>query len=123
MPYSFSLKRLELAGAARGLDGDRVVLVVVNQAAVDHLRHEVGGHLARLVLLLEGHHLLLEFLDLPDPGLVLRFLLGCCFLVGLDLREGASSLAADLQHVGRDAFGDYDDDRIKTKICESCTYD
>ena len=88
---------------------------MVNQTAVDHLGHEVGRHLARLVLLLERHHLRLELLDLLDPGLVLRFLLGRCFLVGLDLRQGASSLAADLQHVGRDAFRVYEDDHEVSK--------
>ena len=80
---------------------------MLDDAGVDHLLHEVSRRIARLHVLLESHDLLLELVDLLDPGLIICFLLGCRFLVGLDLSKSTSPLARDLQHVGRDSLGNY----------------
>ena len=101
---SVSFEGLELGGTLRDIHGELVVRSGFDHSGVDHLRHQVRGHLASFVVLLQGHHLLLELMDLLEPSLVLGFLEGRSFLVGLDLSESASPLAADLQHVGGDSF-------------------
>ena len=101
---SVSFEGLELGGTLRDIHGELVVRSGFDHSGVDHLRHQVRGHLASFVVLLQGHHLLLELMDLLEPSLVLGFLQGRSFLVGLDLSESASPLAADLQHVGGDSF-------------------
>ena len=76
-----------------GFHGKLVIGSLLDDPGVDHLRHEVGGHLASFIVLLQRHHLLLQLMDLLDPGLILRLLLRCGFLVGLYLGESASPLA------------------------------
>ena len=51
---SLSLKRLELAGAPVALDNEPFVLGMLDDACVEELTHQVGGHLAGLVLLLQS---------------------------------------------------------------------
>ena len=82
---------------------------MLDDAGVDHLLHEVGRSIARLHVLLELHHLLLELVDLLEPGLVLLFLERRGLLISLDLGESTSPFAGDLEHVRRDALGDYKD--------------
>ena len=72
MSTSLAFEGLELAGAARALDHELVARLRLDDAGVDHLRHQVGGHLAGLILLLECLHLLLE-IGQPELDLVLRF--------------------------------------------------
>ena len=80
---------------------DELVLPgVLDEAGVDELAHHVGGESAGLGIFGQLHHLLLESVDLGILGLLLGLLLGSSLLVGLDLGLGASSLGADLQHVG-----------------------
>ena len=84
---SVSFEGLELGGTLRDIHSELVVRSGFNHSGVDHLRHQVRGHLASFVVLLQGHHLLLELMDLLEPSLVLGFLEGRSFLVGLDLNK------------------------------------
>ena len=100
MASSLALEGLELAGAGACSDRELVVRPVLDHAAVDHLGHEVRSRLARLVLLLQGLDLVLQLLDHGELGLDFFLLLRSCFLLGLDLGQGASTLGARLEHVG-----------------------
>ena len=60
---SLALEGSELAWVLGGVHGELIVLTMLDQTRVDHLGHEVGGNLARLVLLLQVHDLLLEVVD------------------------------------------------------------
>ena len=64
-----------------------------------------GRSLVGLVLLLKGHHLLLELRDNRQLGIHVGLLLRSCLLVSLDLLHGASALGADLEHVGGNPLG------------------
>ena len=92
--------RLELAGAVGGLDHELALVPLVDQAGVDQLADEVGGHGALLILLLERCDLLLELGDFERLGCGLGLLVGGLLLVGLDLGLGSSSFARHLEHVG-----------------------
>ena len=96
---SLAVERLELAGAAVDVDRELVVLGLVHGSGIDELAHEIGGHLVRLVLLLQSMDLLLQLLDHGELSLDVRLLLRCGLLVSLDLGQSASSLGADLEHV------------------------
>ena len=98
--------RLELARAIRSLYSEFVAFLVVDEARLDELRHQVGGDLPGRVLLLELEDLLLELLDLGLLGQRLRLFLLSSLLFGLDLRLRASSFAGHLEHIRRDALGD-----------------
>ena len=84
--------------------GVLIVLTVLNKARVDHLGHEVRSNLARLMLLLQVHELLLKVVDHSKLGLDVRLLLRRSLLVGFDLSQGTSALRAHLQHVGGHAL-------------------
>ena len=82
---SLPFKRLELGGAPRALDHELVAWLGLHDAGIDHLRHQVCGHLARLILLLQGEHLLLELVNHGELGLDIGFFLGRGLLLLLDL--------------------------------------
>ena len=81
------------------VDDEAVVAVVLDQAVLNKLVHQVCSHLAGLVVLPELGELLLELLDLDLLVLGLDLLLLCRLLVGFDLGLCSSPFAADLQHV------------------------
>ena len=71
------------------------------------MEEALDGQVALTLVLVVNVVGLPELVDLLDPSLIVCFPLGCCFLVGLDLSESSSPLAADLQHVGGGALLDY----------------
>ena len=81
------------------VDDEAVVAVVLDQAVLDELVHQVGRHLAGLMVLPELGELLLELQDLDLLVLGINLLLLCRLLVGFDLGLCSSPFAADLQHV------------------------
>ena len=102
-----SLLRRRLESVSRLLLAGRDVPVVVDadHALALELEHQ------RLGLLHVGRHVVVV-VDLGlglckegQLGLRFRLLLLSGLLVGLDLRHGASTLAADLEHVGAHALG------------------
>ena len=82
----------EFRRAGRGLNCKLVVLAMVNHACVNELRHETRRHLAGLIILLKGQHLLLKLVDHSQLGFNICLLLRLGILVSLDLFEGPSSL-------------------------------
>ena len=88
---------------------------MLDNARIDHLLHEVRRRIACLHVLLQRHHLLLEFMDLLNSGLIICFLLSRRLLVGADLGEGSSSLARHFEHVGGLALGDCKKKLVKEK--------
>ena len=105
-PASLVGEGLELALVGGAGDNELVVGRLLHHAGVDELAHQVAGHLVGRLILLELPELLLHLLELGELGLLFRRLLLLGQLLRLDLLEGAAPLAADLQHVGRDAFAD-----------------
>ena len=75
-------------------------------AVVDELGHQVGGGLAGLEFSLHLLQLLLHAIELGQLHCIFSLPLLRGLLLGLDLCQSAAPLAADLQHVGGDAFGD-----------------
>ena len=82
----------EFRRAGRGLNCELVILAMVNHACFNELRHETRRHLARLIVLLQGHDLLLKLVDHSQLGFNICLLLRLGIFVSLDLLEGPSSL-------------------------------
>ena len=97
---SFSFEGSELGGTARGLNSELVAVVVLSDTGIDHLRHQVRGHLASLVLLLQNSDFLLELGYHGQRGRDIGLFLCSGFFVGLDLLLCPSSLGGVLQEVG-----------------------
>ena len=71
---SFSLKGFELALTAWVFNKEFIVVTLFNNPSINHLRHQVGGHFTRLILLLELEDLLLEIVNHSQ-------LISCFFLL------------------------------------------
>ena len=65
---------------------------MVNNSCFNELRHETRRHLAPLIILLQGHDLLLKLVDHSQLGFNICLLLRLGIFVSLDLLEGPSSL-------------------------------
>ena len=98
---------LELALAARAVQGEISVFFLIDVARVNELRHQTRRHLAGGILLLQLQDLLLELLDLQHLCLMLCLLLRSCFLLLPDLCLSPSAFAALLEHVSGDTLGYY----------------
>ena len=109
---SLALERPEHLVALCTRDDYLVFSRLLDHPRVDELGDQVVGHLAGLDLVLEHLQLLLHLVELSQLLLSFKGLLLFCFLLGLDLLHGASSLAADLQHIGRDALGYCDEEGV-----------
>ena len=98
--HSLGFEGSELGGTALGLNSELVAVVVLSDAGIDHLRHQVRGHLASLILLLQFDDPLLELVHPGQPGSDIGLFLCSGFFVGLDLLERSPSLGRVLQEVG-----------------------
>ena len=74
---------LELLVAEAAVEDELLLVGLLDEACFDSLTHQVGGHLAGLVLLLERLHLLLEIGQLRHLRLHVGLALG--LRVGLEL--------------------------------------
>ena len=66
--FSLVHMELEFARTAGGLHGKLVLVLLLYEAGVDELRHQVGSDFAGLVILLQLKYLLLQLLDLRLLG-------------------------------------------------------
>ena len=97
---SLIVGRSELAGTAVAAHNPALVLVLLDQAGADELPHETGSIVADLVVVLQLGDSLLHGVELSHLGSSIGLLFCLSLLVSLDLRQGPSSLAGDLQHIG-----------------------
>ena len=92
---------------ALGTDSTELVLgVLLDHAGVDEVAHEDGRAMVAFAFVLGLLQLVLQLLDLGDPGSVGVLLVELGFIVVLDLLLGASSLALILHEVRADAVLD-----------------
>ena len=82
--------------AARGVEDDAVLRVLLHMPFVDHLVQELRRDLALVGFILQQAHSGSELLELFEFSLHLRLPSDLLLLVLLDLGLGASSLAACL---------------------------
>ena len=90
----------ELGRGAIHVDRELVAARLVDSSIPDHLSQQV---LCRGVGVLDPLELLDLLLELLDHGRLLivgRLFLSLCFLIGLDLRQGAAALARGLEQIG-----------------------
>ena len=86
------------------VDDEGVVAGLLDQAGVDELRHQAGGGLPVLHLVLQLIDPALEIVDGGELEGLLGVLLFFLLLLGLDLCFSPAPLRAHFEHLGADAF-------------------
>ena len=104
---SLSAEGLELLAHTGSRNGEGAIIALLDEAGVQELLDQVSSGLALLSIGLQHLHFDLHGVIVGELGLGLLLLKLLGLLVGFDLFLGATSLAARLEEVGRDALAGY----------------